>query len=328
METQIQGNNAVEAQPTQDPKSLLEAQIKQFEAQHDVLTGAVKSVPVTAPVDAQTQPVVNPPAEKVPPAENKTDSLQQFRDKEGKVDVSKIEKSNEHLQKSIESKESQLLRLNKELLQKHTKISQDLKQQAKPAETPSSFDGETLSPEFKKKLADDFEKDPLEALFRFNRAVAQYEADRKMKPFEPVMNDVTAYSKATREAMELDEVAKAGNDWVYNEQEREARFGKVFQQYPQLLQFPEPYKAALRFMDDVPSQKESAAGHARTGGTTPILGANHAVPPPSSAPTASHEQKLETLSQELHKAMSQRDFVAANAIQKNMDKVVWEMTSR
>ena len=66
----------------------------------------VDIAPVQAPAPQTPQPKVE---------EIKPESVQKFKDSDGKLDLAKIEKSNEHLQRGIESRAEQLLKRNREL---------------------------------------------------------------------------------------------------------------------------------------------------------------------------------------------------------------------
>src|SRR5215210_3487344 len=61
-------------------------------------TAPVPAAPAPATTSVQEQTPATPAQEKAPVEGNTPDGLQKFRNKDGDVDLAKIEKSNEHLQ--------------------------------------------------------------------------------------------------------------------------------------------------------------------------------------------------------------------------------------
>lgn len=272
------------------------------------------------PVQAPVPPTPQPKAEEIKP-----ESVQKFKDSDGKLDLAKIEKSNEHLQRGIESREEKLLKLNRELQKKFTATSQELA--AKSNEMPEA-DPIEFTDEGKKKIIADMGLDPndtvsqklLDSVVKIARTVVKRETD-------PFIKDVRNMKETTRESRslrELDELVKEGNDWIISE--GTARFDQVLEERPYLRQSNTPYRDALRFME-LP-RPDNQPTQARVGAQTPILGASQTVPPPSTLPPSTPEQDIENLSFELRSAMSEKNFQKAKEIEAQMDRVYKGMYRR
>lgn len=327
------GKNAVKLASEGGTKEELLARIAQAESKG--LEGIFKSpqasdgpsvaVETRAPVD------IAPTQEKVPPVplpkdqEIKPESLQKFKDSDGTLNLEKIEKSNEHLQRGIESKAEQLLRLNRELQKKFTQNSQELA--AKSKELPAD-DQIEFSEEGKKKIIADMGLDPndtvaqrlLDSVVKVARTVVR----RENEPFVKDVRSLKSLTSETRSLKELDDLVREGNDWIITE--GTGRIEKVLEERPWLKQSETPYRDALRFIEFPRSNSQPA--QARVGAQTPILGASQAVPPPSTLPPSTPEQDIEKLSFELRSAMADKNFSKAKEIEAQMDRVYRGMYRR
>lgn len=314
---EVLGNNA----PVQagDSVAALAARVAAEEAQRAQQVREGKDPDAIATAQTQVQEVATPPQENAPAAPNKADKLQQFRDESGELDAAKIQKSNEHLQKGIADKEA-LLKLNKELQKKFTQVSQEVKkEQAKAKLEIPLDDNEDLDPETERRIAEDLEKKPVKTLVKLARQLARMEAQESVKPIREEWQMSKAEQMERRQVQELDDLIRQGHGWILSEGTQ--RFDQVFEQNPWLKQAPEPYKAAIRFMDDIPSGKAQAAASAQGGPKTPILGANHAVPPPSSPTTVSADEEMSKLSAEYNLALSRNLIPEAEAILAKMQRL-------
>ena len=327
------GKNAVKLASEGGTKEELIARIAQAESKG--LEGIFKSpqapdgpsvaVEIRAPVDIA--PVQAPaPTTPQPKAEEiKPESVQKFKDSDGKLDLAKIEKSNEHLQRGIESREEKLLKLNRELQKKFTATSQELaaKSNVTPEAEPIEF-----TDEGKRKIIADMGLDPNDAtsqkLIDSVVKIARTVARRETEPFVKDVRHITEVTQETRSLKELDDLVKEGNDWIISE--GNTRFDKVLEERPYLRQSKTPYRDALRFME-LP-RPDNQPTQARVGAQTPILGASQTVPPPSTLPPSTPEQDIESLSLSLRSAMSEKNFQKAKEIEAQMDRVYRGMYRR
>lgn len=311
----IQGNNASE-KPA-DSLAALKARVAAVEVVNPPDTREV--VPeVTAPSPVQVQAPAIPPEAKAPEA-NKVDSVQQFRDKDGKVSLEKIEKANEHLRMSTEQRQAFLLKQNKELQKKFTEVSQEVSRakQNVPPPPVGAVDLGQLTPETKQQLMADIEKDPVGTIFRIAQASAAQQRDIGMNQLKSELEPILSSHRELAQAKELDELANKGHEWIYTE--GLGRFERVFQEHPELRGLKNPYRAALGYMDDIPVNGTAPAS---AQGGLPTLMGGHAVPPPSSVPPSSPEQEMEKLSVKLKLALARNDKAGAAQIMAQQDKLV------
>lgn len=310
METQIQGENVAPVEQrdyTEDASAIvarLEAEAKAQRAAAS--TPKVPAVPaMNTATEAPPQREGNPSGAKVPEA-NKPDSLQQFRDKDGNVDPQRIEKANEHLQESIEDRDTRIQRLlksNKELMRKFNEKSHE----AKAVEGEASRAQQPVLDK-QARLAH-LDRDPVEAV----EAIAEIKA-REIE--SRLLERLTAKERADQEltvAENLDRLGQNGHSWIYT-QEGSAWFNERFQEEPALLKMRNPYAAAVKmFPELVPSraQQSDAAPSVRS---TPTLGGGRAVPPPSSSPTETPGQQLKSLKAEFALAVQMRDMAKASEV--------------
>ena len=258
--------------------------------------------------------------EKTPPGTGDKDGLRQFKDKGGKVDDSRIEKANEHLERGLKQRE-ELLKRNKELLSKFTKTSMELAETKKAlgagggalSQMPEGGGGQDLDKAFLGRLAK-AEEDPLvlrELIREEARALYSQESNEIRSAVESIRRD----KYHSERVAELVQLVEEGHTWI--ETEGLERFDRVFQEKPFLMQSPTPYLDAMAFIKPLAG---AASAPARSGGPIPILGSGSAVPPPSSQPTATKEQKMNELSKQFHEALKWNDRVGAQKIMEEMDR--------
>jgi hypothetical protein len=315
------GNNANQRYVS-DPattKAQLEAQIAEgakllapLVAGQPAQAPAMVSATATEPAPAQTP--ATPPA--TPAEGTKVDSLQQFRGKDGEVDLSKIEKSNEHLEKITGTREerlAQLLATNKELRRKHVKVSQELKaaEQGSVNAAPVDVTTGAISPELKKKILEDLERDPAETILRLTETAIK----NRLQPFEAERMRMAEESSEKRFLEDLDHVGQQGHHWVYTDEGRQ-RFDSFFAANPWVLQAPNPYSTAIKLMG---FSTGGVSGPAQTVPRPPTLGSFHAAPPPTTASPATPEAELPQLGRALENALSIGDMKSAQMIRLKLD---------
>jgi len=307
------GTNAIQFPNQGGSLKDIEARIKEFE---NPTTAAPTPPPAPEPTatPAEVGQLQTPTPPTATPAEATTVEVpQQFKDKDGKLDEEKLQKSNEHLRKGIEDREAKLLKLNKELREKFRQSGAALNQEKSKAEAETSFaellKGGKLTPEVKQKLAEEIEKDPIEGMIAINRLIARQETE----PYRGAIQNIVEERAETNELKELDSLVRDGHDWIVSE--GLGRFEQAFRDRPWLRQSTTPYKDALRFID-VPGQQPPVA---QVGPKTPILGASRAVPPPSPVPPVSPDQQLNELSQALNAAIRNKDYKTAGELEAKMD---------
>lgn len=260
---------------------------------------------------------------KVETLETKVAVPQQFKDKEGQLDEDKIQQSNEHLEKGILNKEeraAKLVKINKELREKHRQTSEVVKRLESEAADPlAGIDVENLTPEFRQKLTEDFEKDFVGTQLKLQKAFVQREMDRQVKPLHNQVSEIHERNKSLSMEKELDDLVEQGHTWIV--EEGAERFNRLLAERPELkplLNSPQPYHDLIRFIDDVP-QKNGAAGQTQFGRSSPILGATRAVPPPSANPTVSPDSDMRELSRQFNIAMSQKNTRVADELLRKME---------
>lgn len=301
-------DNTPQVAPVQDSREALEARIKAAEANpqvsktHQVVGGTVAS-------EAQAQPETSPEPSKTPAVDGKKDSLQQFKGKDGQVDISKIEKANEHLKQGIKDSKEKLLEENKKLLSEYTKTRQELSAVGKMAPpTPGAPDeSERVFLEKLAKAGDD----P-----KILRQLIREEALEIVRPLQNEWEQGKQDRVASRLTDELVELAESGESWIITE--GTGRFNDAFKARPWLLQSPTPYKDALKFID---APRGPAPAPAQSGQAIPILGAGSAVPPPSSAPPATTEQRMTVLSAQFREALKWGDQASATKLMAEMSRL-------
>ena len=300
MET-IEDKTPAPAGPVRDTPEALAARLKAAEANPEVAK-AHQTVNGNVSSEAQTQVPPTPPKPDTPPAEVKKDGLQQFKDKEGNVDAEKIRKSNEHLERGLRDKE-ELLKRNKELLSKFTKTSQEAakvkKELGATAPIPEGGQGDDIDDKRFLERLGAAQEDP-----KLLRKVIREEAAQL-----PQVREAVSFMEETKRerfeasmGQQLNELVQAGHTWIAKE--GLGRFNEVFDREPWLLQSRTPYLNAMKFME-IP--QESAPAPAQGSQPVPVLGGGNAIPPPSSAPTATTEQKMKDLSSQFHTAVRRGD---------------------
>lgn len=283
------------------------ARVKAEEAK--MTSSQLDPMAVTAATPGPQQIVPPMQDDKAPPSKMDDVPLK-FRGKDGQVSEDKILKANEHLEKAIPEKEErlkELLRRHKDLEQKFTRTSQEVRRVEK--EVP--IDQAPAQPvEFRKKFLEDLEKDPVSAIERL--------VDVKSQAIRERLEQSELKTRALEQAEELDSLVRNGNEWIYTE--GLGRFEQVFQERPYLRNSPTPYLDAVRFMEPQ-SPKGAANGSAQPIRTTPILGAGSATPPPSSEPPESKEQAMQKLSEKWKLAAQHGDKKTMSQIMVAMDKL-------
>ena len=224
-------------------------------------------------------------------------------DKDGQVSEEKILKANESLEKATKDKEArleELLKRNKELRRKFGDVGQTVKQ-VEASQSPE---------EAYRKEMEQLEKNPVQYI----RGSVQSE----LQALRAEIQSMKAETVETGQAKELDALVEQGHSWIQDEGLK--RFEEVFQERPYLLQSRTPYRDAVRFMSELPSNG-AAAVPAQNGRSLPILGGGHAAPPPSQEPPASTEMRMEEMSKKLESALRHGDKAVASRLMRDMDKL-------
>ncbi len=235
----------------------------------------------------------------------------QFKDKDGNLDVEKLEKSKQHLELSLEQKRK-ILEDYKNTQREFTQVSGEVaKTEKKPAPAVPNMD------ELKKQYLADLEKDPAEALVKatlLGQQMALQEIDRR---------EAEKAQAAKQEGWlgKLDDYAKS-HPWVYSPEGQEA-IKDVLRTRPYLYKGEDPYGDALAFVDKTKFQagQQPGAPNATPNANAPrmpILSGNRAVPPPVPQ-AASNEAKLKELSNAMLSASSDKE---RQALAKQMDEIV------
>lgn len=292
--------NAIE-RPTQSSRDQLASIAASVQAEEARMAqeAAAQANGTNAPAKpADQQGIVSPPegAKKSVPAG--------LVDKDGHVSEEKILKANEHLEKGIKDKEArleELLKRNKELRRKFGDVGQVVK------ETEASLSPEELT----RKELDELEKNPVHYI--------KGSIKSEIQSIRAELEGMKAETRYTGEARELDSLVERGHSWII--EQGLGRFEEIFKERPYLLQSKTPYKDAVRFMSDVPSNG-AAPGSAQAGRTPlPILGSGTVAPPPSQEQAASSEQRMEDLSRKLRSALEHNDRATAMRLMQDMDKL-------
>ena len=272
-----------------------------------------KPEPVAVTTPANNDQVQTSDAKAVIPAvTGAIESPQQFKGTDGKLDEEKIQKSNEHLRMGIEERQAKLIKLNKDLREKFRESGTELNTEQVKAEQESSIaellKGK-LTPEIKKRIAEEIENDPVEGFLTMSRLAARQELNPHIGKIESMEKSYVE----RRELKELDTLINEGHDWIISE--GLGRFEQAFNDRPWLRQSKTPYADALRFIN-TPGH---APSQAHVGPTTPILGSSRAVPPASATPSVSPDQSLADLSNSLRIAIRNKDMAKAAELEAKMD---------
>lgn len=285
------------------------AQVKAFEA-NPVPPGApvAPAVPPTATSKPQENPT--PPAAEPPPPESKEKETQQPEAKTEKV-ASEKPKAAESV-KDVDWK-ARYLGLQRKFDKTFSeKKPETVQEPPKPISEEETFD---LTPELKKKLDADSEKDPWETIARLTRSLIRQET--KSIKTELASDKSRRLEMARLEG--LDRLVSEGHDWLTTD-DGLRKVDEVFAENPELWNTKDPYRAALGFIRDVPS-KARQTGTAQPGGLTPILGAATATPPVQAPPAVSNEVQMENLRREWEKAVQLGDREARAKIMAQMDRL-------
>lgn len=311
---------------TTDTLADVKARLQAAEAQPPEARDASLTPPAPSTVQAQA---ADTPSPGKPEDANNADDLRKFRNPDGSVGLDKIEKSNEHLRKRIEENEkvlsmspedrqAHLLRQQRELRKKFDQTNQAVSQEKSKLNDLMNQLGnpDEITPELERSLLEEMDKSPVKAVARLAKAYAQRDSDprliRMMQEWE--MEKAARAEKA--QVQDLDDLSTR-HQWIRTE--GLGRFEAVFQRHPELLSLPNPYRAALGYMDDLPAQAQAPAS--AQGGRTPILSGGAAVPPPSSVPPTSPEQEMQELSRRAMNALKHGDKAAAAELMKKMDRL-------
>lgn len=318
----IDGNNGASQATDPEPQ---QAEVSRPSLQERLQAGEAKRKAVLEAAAAPTAETVKSPdaaATATPKEGNKTEAPQQFKKPDGTVDETKLDKSTQHLEKSLEEK----LAKYKELQRKFTQVSQETAkaekaapaapaaapQQAAPApmEIPDGFEA------FKQRLGEGLRsEDPnkqLETLAESFVLAAQFAEQRVAQKLAEEKRQAEMLSK-------LDQHAKA-NPWVYDDKGFQA-IQEVLINEPALMKTRDPYGVAIALLKDK-FQADNAVKTSSPGPKTPILGASGAVPPSVSEPV-SDGKRLEQLKNELLENRGNSSKQAT--ILREMDKVRRQM---
>jgi hypothetical protein len=241
------------------------------------------------------------------------EAVPQARIDAGKADEGKTQKSVQHLEEAIEDKRASLEKY-KELQKKFTPLAQQAAAEKKKLEATADavMDDAGVSDEFRRRFQEDYEKDPLGAIVRLQNAVV----DRGIERYR---QEESVRAAQKRQMEWLEEQARSGNQWILEDKWID-RISRVLEDNPFLKQSDNPYRDALRFIDDKPAINGRPPSAAPEGPKTPILGVSGAIPPPSARSSGSPEAELEDLNRDLLRYA--HNPLKAMAIQKKMDELV------
>jgi hypothetical protein len=271
-------------------------------------------------------------------SEGREDAAQQ-KPSEGRESLEKIQEDIKHLEKGIEEtaeekerlskmsheeKVAHFLKVRQDKRREYTQGRQKLSEERKtviPADTPPQqpvYSGD-LTPELKTTILVDLEKDPVGTIDRLLEARVNLALDRKVRPVVSEWEAERTRSADRREAEELAGLAKE-NPWMLTE--GLARFERVFEANPWLRQSPNPYKDAIRFMDDLPSRNGMAPGLTQAGSPLPVLGSSGAIPPSTLDRSATVESSYNDLERQYDLAIRERRFRDADKIGVKIEKLL------
>lgn len=174
----------------------------------------------------------------------------------------------------------------------------------------------TLSPEWKKKVVEESEKDFPEAIVKVVREVLRGE----LNPIKSKLQAADAAKVDEVVAKSLQAMVDAGDDWIAGPDGPD-QFAAVFDAHPELDKLPPEikYQAARSFIN-IPS-KASQRGPAQTTGLTPMLGAGGAVPPVVSTQAVSTAEKLITMQAQLETFQKRGQWDQVNKMLAEMDAI-------
>lgn len=314
------GKTVIETKASDNTMEAVRARVAAVEAKglEAVFNESANAINDAPGIDVQTQINVPQPPEPEPSvAETKQSNLQKFKNADGTLNLDKVEKSNEHLKRGIESREEKLLKLNRELQKKFTVTSQELSAKSNEIPDVASL---VFTDEGKKKILEDMEKDPIEAIMKMARTVARDETSRIAKDIAPIRDQI----RESANSKELDVLVSEGHDWLLDENARNSMFDNLFLARPELRPFISnsrtPYRDALRFME-IPRSGDGQPTQAHVGSKTPIISASQAISPPSSSPPSTPERELANLNAELKKSLKDHDRKRAQEIEAQLDRV-------
>jgi hypothetical protein len=294
----------------------IQAEVAAFEA-NPVAPGAPEvSTPPTVNAVAAVAPqekAALPTPEQTPPAEEKAPDQQPKE--------TTVKAPAETVQAAEPVKETNWKAAYEGLQRKYNKTFIEKKAETQTGEEvrlPEPYSNEgpgTITPEFRKRIQEDLEKDPVDALIKLNLAIIR-------KEIQPVASRLEAADFEKQEEAKLaglDKLANEGHDWLKTE-DGLRKMDAVLSENPELWKTKDPYRAALGFIQDIPL-KAGQRGQAQATGLTPILGAGSALPPVVSAPAVSKVDKLQGLLSEMNKHLSRGDVMSAQKIQAQMDEI-------
>lgn len=309
------GNTAIVITP---PKAgsieELKAQVASFEA--NPVAPDAPNTPSETTVAAATpqEKAALPKPEPTPPIEEKAKPAQQPQETPEKV-------ASEPPKAAEPEKITDWKAAYKGLQQKFNKAfvekKAEPKEETKPpvVSAPEDEIPADLTPEFIKLLETDSEtKNPWIAVDRLVRA-------RLQQTIAPVKSKLDAVDSEKRNEAQLKglETLAETNPWLKTPEGMQ-KMADVFAENPELWKTKDPYRAALGFISDVPSNARQS-GPAQSTGSTPMLGVAGAVPPVVSTPAASNEDALTKLMQEMNTFLSRGDVKSAKEIEAKMDKI-------
>jgi hypothetical protein len=284
-------------EPASAPDSLAEGEAKLAEAVQKAMDPNLKS-----DTEDEEPKAPEPDKPKQEPSQSKED--------DGKVDEeAKLQKSTQHLEKSIEEKQAAREKY-KELQRTFTKLAQDTsatkKELAQSAEQAVQQSGlpQAEQAQLREALEKDFEGTLLQLVDRITeRKLAERERENMLRQRE------------SSQLEWLDKQVESGNNWLL-EPKWVSRINAVLDERPWLRDAPNPFAEAVHYLPDAPVKANSQ----KAQGTplTPILGTRGAEPPPSSAPV-SPQVKLEKLGQRL---TVEQDPAESAKIRREMDRIL------
>jgi hypothetical protein len=300
--------NVSDNNPTDAPApEVVSAQVPPLSLEAQLEIGKAKLAAALAA--ERTGTVVNTPeSEKPAPAAEVDKALEvpeQFKDKDGNLDVEKLNKSKQHLELSLEEKRKSIEEY-KAKQREFTQVSVEVAK-VKDAAPLSDVDLE-------KEVEANLEKNPANAVIDAARKIVQKELASRER----------ARAQEQQQEQWLVKLDSYGveNPWIYSEAGK-AAINEVLGKDPELFKTSDPYGYALAKVDKTKFQAGQTAGNPNATPTasaprTPILSGNRAVPPPVSQ-AGSNEAKLKELSQAMMAASSDKERLA---LAKQMDDLV------
>lgn len=332
MET-LSGNNSVEIKGGQGTLAEIQARVVAAEAMG---LDQIPAIPGENPASqTQVQDRTNPAVSDAKQSENTVDVPQQYKDKEGKLAEKRVLDANEHLVKSANldqtevakkteeimqlpesERQERLIKFNKELLEQHRQYKVKAKEEEAKKPISPDLDLENLTPEFRDRLMKDAETDFPATMIKLAKAVAAREVDNRNRSLESKLTQIDEERLERSSFKELDTLVKEGHDWILSE--GIGRINEVLKERPYLNQSKTPFRDAVRFIE-LPNSGTNTNGSAQAVRTSPILGANRAVPPPSSLQPVTAESEMESLSIQFNKALAGKNKALANELLAKME---------